>query len=495
MKKNIRSLLVFAFLVFCNLQTKGQPAYIFRHLTTDNGLSNNHVTSILKDKFGFLWIGTESGLNRYDGYGFKVYTVHPHDFNSLLTNDIGGLSEDGLGNIWIYVGFGYMVYDHGKDGFITDIPKFLKKLSITVGREYKIYVDKSHDLWVFSNQKIFHFDTRRQLLKVYRQNLSIIDLSTMAISDDSDNLFIINKAGLLFQFEKNTGKLVRVELPDFIRIEIANNTNKIYVDSYNGLWLSPFKSDLIYYRRNPNQKWQKLTLHSSIKTRTDIVQSISDDKNGQVWVGTDHKGVFLFNIYKGTISNIHYDPKLYTSIASNNVDCIYRDNEGTIWLGHDKVGISYFHKSFQNIVNIQYPECRDISAIYEDRSGNIWFGTDGKGIFVKKEASVKAIQKLAFPNFAVVCLLEDRKGRMWIGTYQNGLFCYENGKILQLNTHNSDLSDNNIWNLQEDCYGDLWVGSLGGKVQCLHPDSKIFDPVNNPKEEVKYAQSMYYDGR
>ncbi|MDP4226554.1 MAG: two-component regulator propeller domain-containing protein, partial [Bacteroidota bacterium] len=493
--KKIRFLLLFAFLVFCNIQTKGQPAYIFHHLTTDAGLSNNHVTSILKDKFGFLWVGTESGLNRYDGYGFKVYAVRSHNFNGLLTNNIAGLSEDGLGNIWIDVGFGYVVYNHGKDSFITDIPKFLKNLSITVGREYKIYIDKSHDLWVFSNQKIFHFDTNRKLLKVFRQNLSMIDISTMAISDDGDNLFIINKAGLLFQFKKNTGKLTKIELPDFIRIELANSSNKIYVDSYNGLWLSPFKSDLIYYQRNPSQKWQKLTLHSPIKTQTDIVQSIIDDKNGQVWIGTDHKGVFLYNIYKGTISNIHYDPNLYTSIASNNVDCIYRDNEGTIWLGNDKAGISYFHKSFQNIVNIQYPECRDISAILEDKSGNLWFGTDGNGIFVKKEASDKAIQKLAFPNFAVVCLLEDRKGRMWIGTYQNGLFCYENGKILHFTTHNSDLSDNNIWNLQKDCYGNLWVGSLGGKVQCLHPDSKVFDPINNPNAEIKYAQSMYYDGR
>src|SRR5665647_600760 len=86
------------------LRVMGQSNYIFHHLKTDNGLSNSNVRAFLKDSYGFLWIGTEFGLNRYDGYSFKVYTTRPGGPNSLLTNDIFGLQEDGLGNIWINMG-------------------------------------------------------------------------------------------------------------------------------------------------------------------------------------------------------------------------------------------------------------------------------------------------------------------------------------------------------------------------------------------------------
>lgn len=492
MGNNIRKLFFLVFVLFYNLQVHGQFSYVFHHLQTDDGLSNSHVDAILKDSYGFLWIGTESGLDRYDGYGFKVYTNHPNTPNSLLTNDIIGLSEDGLGNIWIDVGFGYMVYNRDKDCFITDIPKFLQKLSILVGSSYKIYVDKNHDLWVLSDQKVFYFDTREKTLKVFPVQLSKSDIATLELSDDGESLYLINRNGSLWQLNK-TGRISRIKLPDFIKNEIENSYNRIYVDSHNGLWLFADKFDLIYYRRNANQQWGKVILKSTINTQNDVVQDVLDDENGHVWICTDHKGLFLYDRNKKTITNIRHDPDLYTSIASNNVDCIYRDDNGTIWLGHNKMGISYFNEGFQNIINVRLPGCRDINTILEDKKGNMWFGTDGDGLFMKNKAS-NSIQKLPMPNVAIVSLLEDTKGRMWIGTFKHGLFCYENGKLTQLTTSNSSLANNNIWNLQEDCNGTLWVGSLNGRIQCLNPDNRVFDFLKNPDGEIDNPLDMYYDG-
>ncbi|MBB3188470.1 hybrid sensor histidine kinase/response regulator [Microbacter margulisiae] len=492
MGNNIRKLFLLVFVVFYNLQVNGQSSYVFHHLQTDDGLSNSHVNAILKDSYGFLWIGTESGLDRYDGYGFKVYTNRPNTPNSLLTNDIIGLSEDGLGNIWIDVGFGYMVYDRDKDCFVTDIPKFLQKLSISVGNSYKIYVDRNHDLWVLSDQKVFYFDTRKKTLKVFRVKLPESDITTLNLSDDGESLYVISKGGSLWQLDK-TGKITWIKLPDFVKKKIENSYNRIYVDSYNGLWIFSDKSDLLYYRENSIQQWRKVILRSTINTQNDVVQSILDDENGHVWICTDHKGVFLYDRNKKTLTNIRHDPDLYTSIASDNVDCIYRDNNGTIWLGHNKTGISYFNESFQNIINVQLHECRNINAILEDKKGNIWIGTDGEGLFVKDKIS-NSIQKLPMPNFAIVSLLEDSKGRVWIGTYQHGLFCYENGKLTQLSASNSSLANNNIWNLQEDCNSTLWVGSLNGRIQCLNPDNRAFDFLKSPDGEIDNPLDMYYDG-
>src|SRR5690606_3722613 len=124
---------------------------IFHHLTTEHGLSSSAVNAILKDSYGFLWIAAESGLNRYDGYVFKIYKTKPGEPNAIPHNSNRELQEDGLGNIWMSsFANTYTVYDRDNDNFVTDIPEFLKGLGIQVDRNYKVYVDRKKDLWVLS---------------------------------------------------------------------------------------------------------------------------------------------------------------------------------------------------------------------------------------------------------------------------------------------------------------------------------------------------------
>src|SRR5665647_1255690 len=108
----------------------GECSYTFDHLTTKDGLSNNSVKAILRDSHGFLWIGTEFGLNRYDGYSFKTFLAQKNRPNTMTANYIVGLQEDGLKNIWIDFGDSYAVYNSEKDNFITDINIILENLSI-----------------------------------------------------------------------------------------------------------------------------------------------------------------------------------------------------------------------------------------------------------------------------------------------------------------------------------------------------------------------------
>ncbi|RZJ56183.1 MAG: hypothetical protein EOO44_00395 [Flavobacterium sp.] len=135
----------FLYVIFLSLlsyfEASGQ-SYTFHHLRTNDGLSNSTVKSILKDNYGFLWIGTESGLNRYDGYGFKVYSTKSDKPSSIINDDIRGLQEDGLGNIWIGTEFSYIVYQRNKDNFRSDIPNLLKELGIKVDQNFKIYIKR-----------------------------------------------------------------------------------------------------------------------------------------------------------------------------------------------------------------------------------------------------------------------------------------------------------------------------------------------------------------
>lgn len=127
-----------------------QPPMVFHHLTTKEGLSNGSVNAILKDSYGYLWVGTQYGLNRYDGYGFRVSTTATSAHrNAMHTNNIGNLQEDARGNIWISA-HNYMVYNRALDRFVADVPTFLAQWGIETNPNYKVFIDKRKNLWVFS---------------------------------------------------------------------------------------------------------------------------------------------------------------------------------------------------------------------------------------------------------------------------------------------------------------------------------------------------------
>ncbi|MCW0484469.1 hybrid sensor histidine kinase/response regulator [Gaoshiqia sediminis] len=494
MRPFIRLLYVLIIVLVALLQGTGQPSYLFHHLSTEEGLSNSNVRTILKDSYGFLWIGTESGLNRYDGYGFKVYTENPDGDNTLLPNDILGLQEDGLGNIWINSVYGYTAYNRKKDSFVTDIVKLLQGLGMQVDRNYKVYVDKKQDLWVLSGQRAFFYDTSKKALKVFGIKVPVGEIVTTELSDDGECLYGLLKSGILWQINKFTGEQTFIDLHEYFKPEILDQYTQIYVDSRSGIWLYSWKTDEIIYREKTTPEWKILVLSSSVKIQSNGVLDIVDDGNGRVWIGTDHKGLFIFDRANESMINLLHDPGANSSIASNNVSCLFMDNNGIIWMGHNKKGISFYHDSFDKFINIVHPECKDISTIFEDRQGNVWLGTDGNGLFLAENIRKGEIRKLPMPNHAIVSLLEDRKGRIWIGTYLSGLFCYENGHFRHYTKENSKLASNDIWNLTEDRYGNLWIGSLGGGIQCLRSDKESFDSLIHVSEEVKHPLSVHYDG-
>ncbi|MDR7132007.1 signal transduction histidine kinase/ligand-binding sensor domain-containing protein/DNA-binding response OmpR family regulator [Algoriphagus sp. 4150] len=476
---------------FFSIRAVGQRHYQFQHLTTKEGLSNSNVSAVLKDSYGFLWIGMEYGLNRYDGYGFKSYSAELGASNNRLLNNVMGLQEDGLGNIWIS-SFSYLVYNRSKDNFITDVPEFLRELGILVDGDFHVYVDKKKDIWVLDKQKMHHYNTRTETVSVINLNVQLEEMASVRLSDDGEYLYGVLRPGMLWQMHKHSGNQQLHRLDD---IEQPEQYNKVYADSRSGLWLFSGKSGLIYYRKNPKAGWEKLLMSSNGKGTSNRVLDILDDESGHVWIGTDHNGLFIYDRAGGNLTNLLEDYGNKTSISSNNVVHIYRDDSGIMWIAHNKKGISYYHDSFNSIISADHPECRDVSAILEDRNGNIWLGTDGNGLLLKENTVDGKIRKLPVGNStAIVSLLEDSKGRVWIGTYLEGLICYENGRFSQYTTRNSGLASNNIWDLAEDRYGNVWIGTLEGGIQYIRKDIVGLDSLETVCEWMKHPLDMYYDG-
>jgi len=468
-----------------------QSNYIFHHLETTQGLSNNNVKAFLRDSYGFLWIGTESGLNRYDGYGFKIYKMHSGLPNTLSSNNILELQEDGLGNIWIDFGYYYMIYKRDKDSF-SDPKLFLLNLGIQPDFNAEIFIDKNRNLWVVNKKKIFFHDFRKNKTSVFQLKATLED--EISITDNGEFLYTIQyNSGICWKLNKKSGVLTFLELPDDVKQHTTNALNIIYLDSNNGLWICSDKSEQVFYKKNSTEEWKKFELISGLKTQANHITSIIENQPGQIWIGTDHKGLFIYDKGKDRFENLVSDPWVETGLSSNSVKCLYKDNNETIWVGYNKKGLSYCHESFRNFINFKHSQCSDIMSIMEDHQGNIWMGTDGNGLYIK-DKKTEAVRKLPVPDIAIISILEDRKNRVWIGTYQKGLFCYENGKMIQYTTKNSKLNSNSIWNLKEDRNGNVWIGPLGGKIQILPTDSYNFNSVLTPFDDIVYALDMFYDG-
>lgn len=471
------------FFLIISLSVFGQSSYVFRHLNIDNGLSNNNVKALLEDSYGFLWVGTMSGLNRYDGYEFKKYSL---SFNNENFNDISSLQEDGLGNIWISNGFGYVVYCREKDKFIIDTIKLLEDYGVQVKDDYRIYVDNNRNLWVLSFDRIYFYDTHNKEGKIILINPSIIE-SCVDISDNDSFLFLILDSGELWRLCKESEVLANIESPC-----IGNEAyDKIYADKQQGLWIFSHQTDLIYYKKSELHQWRLITLHSEIETKSHGVRDVLDDGKGCIWIGTDHKGIFIYERASETLKNILFTTNDNTSIASNHVACLYQDKNETIWIGHNKVGLSYCHDSFRKFITVKYPNCSDITSVMEDRNGNIWLGTDGYGLYI--EGKNGTLRKFPIFNSSIIALLEDQKGRIWISSYMNGLFCFENGKLHKFIPQNNELASNVIWGLLEDRYGKIWISSIEA-LQCLDPDNGTISSILNVDGEYIHSISTHYDG-
>lgn len=462
---------------------------VFHHLTTKDGLSNNNVRAILRDKYGFLWIATESGLNRYDGNDFKVYKVKAHDKHSLAYNNILGIAEDGHGNIWTNHTYGLNIYDRKKDRFYRDANSYIESFGIPHHDKFTTHIDKKGDLWYLTDNKIYVYKFSSQTLTELSTQILLADISSINIADDGQKIYFTLKDRSLWQIDKTEGDIEQLSIKG--PSGAAPKTN-IYIDNQFGIWLYSGKSTTIHYKPYGDDQWKEVTL-TAFENEKDIrIMDVKADASGRLWIGTDHHGLYIYDIFNDQLINLLENPNTPTSIASNNVTFVYQDNDGTIWLGHSKNGVSFYDKSFQSVVNFNDSQCRDVSVIMEDNTGNIWLGTDGYGLYRK---SNKKIEKLPFNNKSIVSLLQDSIGRIWIGTFTDGLYCYQNGEYRHYTTDNSKLASNDVWGLQQDRYGNIWIGTLNGGIQHISDKSHYLDSLTDECKEILFPMDMFYDGK
>ncbi len=460
--------------------------YVFRKLDITDGLSNSNVKTILKDNYGYLWVGTAAGLNRYDGYGFRQYSLaaSKREMDEFV-DDIWSLQQDADGNIWAKSADCYAVYNSLKDDFSTDIDKLLESYGITVEQKYRIYVDREANLWVVTDKKIWAYDMKTRTLRSIEPGLNLI-CDEINIADNQAYIYLLVPSGRFLKIDKQTLAIESLSAPDGIK-----SFNNIYADYQQGLWLFSNYDNDIYYRQK-SAPWSKISLTPAIETQSKGIRSILDDRNGHVWIGTDHNGAYIFDQSDGSFQALRHNLLSNSSLPSDNVSCLYQDESGTIWLGHNKSGISYYNNGLLQFENFSLCRGLDVASLLTDSKNNLWIGTDGNGLLILRQGSETIERIPAVFSGSIICLEEDSDGRIWIGSYGNGLYCIDGNNVRHFTTANSTLISDIIWALQNDGSGNIWIATLQG-TQYINSKTDNFISLLTAKGEQINSMCLHSD--
>jgi len=512
--------LVAVILIFaCNKVFSQSNQYRFSQLDVNNGLSHNQVNCIFKDSKGFMWFGTASGLNRFDGYTFKVFKHDSNNKNTITDDFIFGIFEGPDKKLWISTRSGYCFYDPETEQFNSDMALLLRPLKLPVDQHLtKILRTSTTDFWfLFPNSGIYRYNALTKQTKRYYQNInstpslhssSIADITTNA----KGNIWIAYMDGTV---EMLNNKADKIGYRTDVFTKAVNNKSGNYsltVDRDNDLWLYASYIDMgvLYFEPSTGALRHFDKDSGTVRLKANIVSNIIQTDDGLVWISADHGGISVLDKRKFQITyllNREDDPK---SLRQNSA-MLYKDNFGIIWAGTFKKGVSYYHKNI-----IKFPLYRhfasdpaslnfnDVDKFAEDKLGNLWIGTNGGGLIYFNRKTGKYTQYKhdsanpnSLSNDIIVNLCIDHDQKLWIGTYFGGLD-YFDGKTFIHYRHDDKLTtsiaDDRIWSILEDSSHRLWIGTFAGGLEIFDRSKKIFyHPFKQSDIKSSMISSIFED--
>lgn len=359
-------------LVLCRFVAGAAPDFYFKQLSQQDGLPQNSVRTIILDHKGFLWIGTKSGVSRFDYYEFKNYTAVPDSSNTLPGNLIQFIVEDAQNRIWVSTDRGVCVYRREHDDFQ---PVYWKD-KILQAHSYMLTDDA---LYLGGRGVIYRWrydEAALDTVPLQWQEPSTAFFNHMARWGDRYWVLSSRWNGL-WLFDRQTG---RIDRPDFCR---EKEIMAMQVDSRDNLWISPYGKGLDCYSRGGEERRHYDVANSALTNNVILDIEESDE---QLWIATDGGGISILNTNDDTFSNIHYVPGDVYSFPFSSVFCLYRDGEGNMWAGTIRGGLFGIKEVFMRTYRDVSPGNRygmsdkTVLCLYEDDGGTVWIGTDGGGL-------------------------------------------------------------------------------------------------------------------
>nr|WP_302695610.1 sensor histidine kinase [uncultured Romboutsia sp.] len=523
-----------------------RESFNFKNITIEDGLSQSTVETIYQDSKGYIWIGTNDGLDRYNGYEFKHYKYDKYDKNSIANNYIVDIIEDKNGYIWVSTigGLsrinpdkdeiknyyskedrgnlsnsnlwqllctkdnrliastidGLNVYDKNKDKFTRILYKEGELPSQYI---YSLEEDINGHIWVGTDNGLVELDKDLNIVKSYHDTIGDSDVYNV-YDDSKGNIWVCTLDNGLFKINLDD-KSVENYKNNNSKISIpSNNVRDIISDSEGKLWIATDKGLCTFdYEREEFITYNK-KLYQSNSLIDDEIFCLLKDSSGLIWIGT-YSGISRFNP-NSSFTHFKSDPYDNNSISGNVIHGIYEDDDKTLWIGTNESGVNIING--ESIKHLNKENSNLVSDLIEDITGfknYIFIGTnEGLSVLVKNDKTVKNYTitnyttKDGLPSNKIRSLFIDSKGYLWIGTNKGlAILDINNNKIIDI-TYILDemgVSDKFIRAVYEDSKGNYYIGCFleGGLIK-INPNTKeykIYKNIENDDSSISNNSIRY----
>ncbi|QQS35100.1 MAG: hypothetical protein IPM56_12650 [Ignavibacteriales bacterium] len=479
----------------------------FDHLTTEDGLSQSTVFSIVQDRKGFMWFGTQDGLNLYDGYKFKIF--RPDALDSASVNDLGirNLFVDHNGTLWVLGLSGNICsYNSDDNTFNHHLITAENKSDLKAIRIISVAEDTQNNLWLISTSgKLFkHDSTLKRFVEVrynFDDDINVDNLHVQcAYADSKNNIWFGTWEGVLrFDISKNT--LHSFEDTKGKKIELGGSTVfDIKEDVTRCLWFAsadggisrfhPETSALEIFRANKNE---------TNSLPSDRIMKILPDDEG-IWIGTIDAGLCYLNMNDKNVTTYKYNPSVSWSISNGAIMSLYKDNSGGLWIGTSSGGVNRFDKRKQKFGYISHNSedktslsHNTVLSICEDTDGGLWIGTDGGGLNYKPALSEKFEKYLTNPvsvgSNSITALCTDTRGRIWIGTdpgvnsKAGAVFIYDRKKKSLSHFKKFKINLGGVSAMLAGSNDEIWIGTVNEGLFKVNLNTEIIENFRSIKDD------------
>ncbi len=506
----IKKLSAITFLVswLCTASTtsiaQGAENLKFKHYSIEQGLSQSVAMCVLQDDKGFIWIGTQEGLNRFDGYSFKVFKHDPRDTSSLSADYVYSILQDKQKRIWIGTTGGLNLFNPETETFTRFVynPKIASSLSNNEVRA--VYQDRQGRLWVGTGFGLNLYDEKKKTFTHFLYNP--VDLNSLSdnrvrgiYQDRQDRMWVGTLGGL--NRMNGQGSFTRFVHNPKEPNSLSNNiVYDILQDNQNRMWIATRGGGINLLDVETSQ-------FTHLKHDPKDPQSLSDDEvlallmdvHDQVWMGTTN-GLNIINPLTLKLRSYKHNPADPSSLSNSDIRDIIQDHTGNIWIGTLGGGLNFIDLSSQVFAHFYHDPQNPASisdngawGIYEDRSGGVWIGTgNGLNVLVPGSSSFTRFfhdpgNPSSLSHSSVTVIFQDRDDRMWVGT-RNGLNLLDPDRkkfrhFLSDPSNPSSISGNHLMSVYQDHQGNYWVGTIDHGLNLFDPETEKFlhfkyDPLN-----------------
>ena len=468
-----------------------------QHLTVRDGLSQSSPYHMLKDSRGFLWLGTQDGVNRFDGHRFRVYKPDARDPHALKGTNVAGIVEDKRGDIWVGTEEGLNRYHRATDRFS------LLRTSAEKRRASPFHATEDEIWYASDGQGIMAYNLKtRQSRNVgnyayINRDFDFVDWTTRTEFGD---VWLQSPKGVV-RFDVQARKYHHY-FTNTTRNEYGEvfNVHSFVIDRDDIAWLGTDRGLLRFDHRRKRHKLYEWTAEGEA---LGVVFSLASDHNGRLWLGTQRNGLWVFDKEKSTFREVKYRPNSPESFENYEFHRVYIDNAGIIWANSDPDGLV---KIVPNAAMFGYfgqlapahPERNlsdlSIRSMAEDGRGRIWLGTEGGLDIFNREKGIVEERYFTQHDNVLKAIFRDSRQRMWVGTYGGIMFFDRARKEFETFTYHRDpgtrLYTRNILELPDRT---LLLGTQLG-MWIFDPEKRSFARVPHLADQNIFATFLDHEG-